>query len=656
MKVKEKKWIRFRIYVVAFFFLCGLLIVLARAYQLQVLENDKLTSIARAGYRGKIKLPPKRGTIFDREGHELAVSIEVESIFAHPKLVKNKSEAAKSLSKILSLKQSEILKSLQSHQNFVWLERKTSPDKVMRVKALGLEGVDFTTETRRYYPLREIAAHVIGFAGSDNRGLEGLEKSYDRMLRGPQNILIQMQDALRRPFYISRPNTPGHEMHDVILTLDKDIQYKAQQSLRGAVQKTNAKSGQCVIVNPDTGEILAMAVVPEFNPNEFGRFHPGDWRNRTVTDVYEPGSTIKAFLLAAALDSHAVSPQTKFYCEQGAFSIAGHVIHDTHKYGDLTVTDIVKYSSNIGAIKVGQKIGFKRFTEYLKKFGFGAEAGIGLVGERGGFVRPDKNARLIDQATIYFGQGMTTTTLQLAMAMATIANGGKLMRPYIVKMIKDQKGHVVRKNRPQMVRRVLPEAVSNKVARILEEVVSDEGTAPLAAINGYRVAGKTGTSQKVDPRTKRYSKKNYMALFSGFVPADGAKLVIVVAIDEPKGQSYGGLVAGPVFKEVGQWTLNHLRINPELQLAKTEADPARAALRNLIFGTDGDGDSALSPHIDGLLPDFTGRKMREVLKTGRELGVKILLEGTGVAVGQDPGPGLPLNQVSAVKVRFSPPM
>ncbi|UCF56601.1 MAG: transpeptidase family protein [Deltaproteobacteria bacterium] len=651
MKVKKKKWIRFRIYLVAFFFLFGLGTILARAYQLQVLERDKLASLARAGYRGTIKLLPKRGTIYDREGHELAVSVEVESVYAHPNLVKKKAYAARRLSRTLNVSQRKILGLLRSKRPFVWIKRKISPKEVRRVKTLGLEGVGFTTETRRYYPGREIGAHLIGFAGADNQGLEGLERKYDRVLKGPQYTLVQMRDALGRPFYISRPTSHGPEMHRLILTIDKDIQYRAQQALQSAVEKAGAKSGHCIILNPETGEILAMAVVPLFNPNIFWKYRPHQWRNRTITDTYEPGSTIKAFLLAAALETRSVSPQTTFYCEQGEFQLANHIIHDTKEFGSLSVSDIIAFSSNIGAVKVGQKLGYERFGTYLKKFGFGSKTGIDLIGERSGFIRPVKETKEIDRATIFFGQGMTVSSLQLAVAMAAIANGGKLIRPYVVKAVKDKFGRIVKETKPQMIRRVISLHTSKKVARVLEEVVSEEGTGPLAAIGGYRVAGKTGTSQKVDVRTKSYSDDDYVAIFVGFVPVDRPKLVILVMVDEPKGKPYGGLVAGPAFREVGAWALNHLRITPQFRLVKVEKEQEMRETRTSQLNLEPKTRSG-NP---GLLPDFRGQSMREVLKGGRALGLNVVLEGTGLAVKQTPRPGSSLKKIRTVKVSFRPP-
>jgi cell division protein FtsI (penicillin-binding protein 3) len=649
MKVREKNWIRVRIYLVAAFFIAGFGTILARAYQLQVLQKEKLTAMAVSGYRGIVKLPSKRGTIYDREGHELAVTVEVESIYAHPRLVQNKVQAARDLARALGTKDKTLLELLQSEKSFVWLERKAAPDKVRKVKTLNIEGVGFTAEARRYYPGREIAGHLLGFAGEDNQGLEGLEKEYDCFLKGPECTLVQMRDALGRPFNVSRPDPDDQEVRDLVLTIDKDIQYAAEQALKKTVEETRAKSGHCIIVDPETGEVLAMAVVPLFNPNVFWEYEPSHWRNRAVTDSYEPGSTIKAYLLAAALDTGLVSPESKFFCENGEYEVGNHIIHDHDRkgHGFLTVSEIITYSSNIGAVKIGERIGYKRFTEYLKRFGFGEKTGIDLPGEREGFVRPVKEAKEIDEATTYFGQGMTVSSLQLVMAMAAISNGGKLMRPYVVKEVRDLKGRVLVKTSPRVVRRVLSPDTARKTAEVLENVVGEEGTGSLASISGYRVAGKTGTSQKVDPRTRRYSNRDYVALFVGFAPVDHPRMVMLVAVDDPEIKKYGGLVAAPVFREVGAWTMNHLRINPDMRLVHKiqQSNPSKTGPIHVEVSQEG----------PGLLPDFKGRPMREVLKTGRSLGLDVLPEGTGLAFSQNPEPGCPLDKVTQVRVSFKPP-
>ncbi|MBW1781202.1 MAG: transpeptidase family protein [Deltaproteobacteria bacterium] len=660
MKVKEKKWIRLRIYVVALFFLLGFGTIFGRAYQLQVIERDYLKGTAENGIVGTTKLPPERGTIYDREGNELALSVQVGSVFAHPKQIKNKTQAARQLSRVLPEKETEILKRLRRNRSFVWIKRKIPPSLTQQVASLKIDGVGVTADVRRYYPGREIAAHLIGFAGSDNQGLEGLEKKYDAPLTGPEHRLIRMRDALGRAFAINKPVPSGRGMYHLILTIDKDIQYKAQQALKAAVTKRRAKAGHCLVVDPNTGEILAMAVVPEFNPNLFSKYRPEYWRNRVITDCFEPGSTMKAFLLAASLEESVVTPLTEFYCEEGKYRVGGRVVHDTHKYGKMSVSDIVVHSSNIGAIKIGQKLGYARFCDYLKRFGFSQKTGIDLLGEREGFIRDPKRARKIDQATLFFGQGMTATSLQLAMAMAAIANGGKLMRPFVVKKIVDESGRVVEETRPKVVRRVISGRTAKKVTAILEGVVSSEGTAVKAAIYGFQVAGKTGTSQKVDPKTKRYSKSKYIASFVGFAPSDRPSLLISVLIDEPKGAVYGGLVAGPVFREVGSWTLNHLRVNPQPDLvAMAEANPEKVS----TDAPEDDSERSVSPEVnriadqlqEGLLPDFKGMGMREVLKRGRSLGLKVCLEGSGLAVNQKPAAGSPLHAIQTVKVSFNPP-
>jgi len=653
MKVNEKKWIRVRIYIVAGFFLCGLSMILVRATQLQVFERDKLARLALAGYRGIVKLPPKRGTIYDREGHELAVSVEMESIYADPQEVPNKVEAAKLLSKVLGMKERDLLDRLETQSRFVWIDRKVVPEKIRQVKALKIGGVCFHKEMKRYYPGKEIAGHVLGFAGEENQGLEGLEVKYDKILMGPVHTLVQMRDARGKSFAEDWPAPEESEIRDLVLTIDKDIQYAAEQALKKTVEETRAKLGHAIVVDVETGEVLAMAVTPLFNPNV--RPHQAhQCRNRAITDIYEPGSTIKAFLLAAALDSSLVSPETKFFCENGEYKIGSATIHDHGRrgYDMLSVSEIITYSSNIGAVKIGQRIGYKKYHEYLQKFGFGERTGIDLPGEQKGFLRPVKGAKEIETATACYGQGMTVSSLQLVMAMGAIANGGKLMRPYVIKEVKDQKGKVIKENHPQVVRRVISSETAKKVTENLESVVREKkGTGNLAAVKGYRVAGKTGTSQKVDPATKGYSDKNYGTLFVGFAPVESPRLAILVFVDEPEVKKYGGLAAAPVFKEVCEWSLNHLRILPDVRMARAEE----------VLDSVNSGNSGAPLHVEvsqegpGLLPDFRGQTMREVLRGGRSLGVNVLVDGTGFAIAQKPEPGSPLNKVTQVSVSFRPP-
>jgi cell division protein FtsI (penicillin-binding protein 3) len=658
MKMTEKKWIRFRIYCVTAMLLSGLVIVLGRVYQLQVLQRERLGALARAGYRGVVKLPPKRGTIYDRDGRELAISVQVGSVYAHPHQVKDKRKTAQRLSNVLGESERMLFSQLESDRPFVWLKRRIDPESAKGVEAMGIEGLGVTSETRRFYPGKETAAHLVGFVGNDNEGLEGLELKYDALLRGPQDSLIQMRDALGRSFYVSRPIPYAKGLHDLALTIDKTIQYRAEKVLKAAMDKTAAKSGQCLVLDPATGEILAWAVVPGFNPNVFSKYGPEVWRNRIVTDCFEPGSTIKAFLLAAALEEKAVRPSKLYDCEQGSYELGGRTLHDTHKYGLLSVSEIITKSSNIGAVKIGQSLGYETFGRYLRRFGFGKATGVDVPGERVGFIRAEKKARPIEQATMFFGQGITVTSLQLAMAMAAIANGGNLMKPQLVKAVVDHAGRIVQKNEPEVLHRVISESTARQVAAILEGVVDKEGTAPEAAIEGFRVAGKTGTGQKVDPATRTYSRTKFTASFVGFVPADEPRLVILVVLDEPRKGHFGGIVAAPVFREVGSWSLNAIKVNPTPCMVEQSGRPgAKEAVRAL---SEEEGDAVREVQLSlraeaGILPDFRGLTMREVATEVRSLGLDMNLEGSGLAFQQDPKGGVPLKGVALVKVGFRPP-
>jgi cell division protein FtsI (penicillin-binding protein 3) len=686
MKVNEKKWIRFRIYLVAVFFLFALSTVLSRAVQLQVFEKDRLQKMARDGYRKIVPLPPKRGSILDREGHELAVSLEVGSVYAEPRRIEDKVGTAKKLAPYLNMPAGNIIKLLTKDKSFVYIKRKIPSDKIEKISQLRLQGIGFTKETKRFFPGKEIAGQLLGIVGDENQGLEGLEKRYDELLKGEAQVLVQMKDAVGRPFYISKPAEEKRDTHNLILTIDKDIQYKAEQALEKAVIKAKAKSGQCLVMNPETGEILAMAIAqgynpvtetisPAFNPNIFRDYKSNAWRNRVIADCYDPGSAIKSFLLAAALDTGSVTPNTKLNCENGEYRVADRVIHEAKrkKFSELTVRDIVIHSSNIGACKIGNELGYDRFFEYMEKFGFNQKTGIELLGDRDGLIRSPENANEVERSNAYFGQGMMVTSMQLVNAMAAIANGGRLMKPYLVKAITDETGKIVKEFYPQMVRRVISPDTAKEVTKILEEVVSEKGTAPLAAIEGYRVAGKTSTAQKVDPLTGRYSSHNYIAGFVGFVPANRPKLAILAMIDEPRGYTYGGLVAAPVFKEVGQWALTNLRVQPQLIIAESDnvTDMKKTSLeKKAVSVTDvkelkdedtgeeaGDDEGADTEEniVENLLPDFRGLTMREVLKNISTLGINITFEGSGRAYEQYPKPGVSMNKVTSVKVSFRPP-
>lgn len=644
MKIKDKKWVRIRIYVTGACFFLVLCVIFLRAYQLQILEGSRLSSLAQEGYTGKLVMTPPRGTIFDRNGKELAISVDVGSIYAYPKTIKDKRGTATLIAKALRINKRDVLEKLRSSRSFVWIKRKVTPEEIKRVRDLNLAGIDFTKESRRYYSCMETAAHVIGFASQDNRGLEGVELEYNSYLEGQEIRLTRIHDALGRPLLFDRPKQERHDPFDLMLTIDKEISYEARKALKKAVEESGARSGLCIVLRPQTGEILAMAVVPEFNPNIFWRFKPHEWRNRTVTDCFEPGSTLKTFLLAAALQEGVVTARTILNCEKGKYRIGSYVIHDSKPYGMLRVSEIIQVSSNIGAIKMGQRLGAGRFHSYLKRFGFGERAGIDFPGERSGTLRPVKDTSLLGQNTLYFGQGISTSPLQLAMAFGAVANGGHLMRPYLVKSILDQRGKVVREFHPAVRRDVISSETAKKVRDILEGVTREGGTAPKAAIEGYHVGGKTGTAQKVDPIEKTYSKDKFVAFFGGFAPSDSPAIVILVALDEPKGKPHGGVVAAPVFSEVGYWTLNHLSVIPSTQhrfSRPVERQREKIRVRN--------------PDMPGLIPDVQGLGVRDVLRKAQRLGVRVVVKGSGLAVEQSPAAGSPIKRGKLLTVTFRPP-
>jgi len=643
MSIKDKRWIRIRVYVIGVCFLLILGAIFLRAYQLQILEGGKLSSLAEEGYTGKRTLTTQRGTIFDRNGRELALSIDVSSIYCYPKKIKDTLKTATLIASALHIERRDVLKKLHSSQPFVWIKRKVTPEEIKRVRALNLTGIGFTKESRRYYPCMETGAHVIGFASQDNRGLEGIELQYNRYLEGQQIRLNGIHDALGRPLLFDGPGIEPHGPFDLILTLDKEISYKAQKTLRKAVERSGARSGVCVVMRPQTGEILAMAVVPEFNPNIFWRHKPYEWRNRAVTDCFEPGSTLKAFLLAAALEEGVITPETVLDCEKGNYVIGKHVIHDSRPFGMLPASEVIKFSSNIGAIKIGQRLGAKRFHYYLRGFGFGERTGIDFPGERKGNLRSPRDTSLVGQNTLCFGQGLSVSPLQLAMAFGAIANGGHLMRPYLVKSILDRKGETVRRFYPSVRRDIISSRAAKKVSGVLEGVVRTGGTAPKAAIKGYPVAGKTGTAQKVDPIRKTYSDKKFMAFFGGFAPSDSPAIVILVALDEPKGKPYGGIVAAPVFRDVGSWTLNHLNIAPAFE-------------QRLPYPIERDEEIVVfNPDSPGSVPNVKGLGMRDVVRKAKQLGLKVIVKGSGLAVEQSPAPGTPLRRHGLLMVTFRPP-
>jgi cell division protein FtsI (penicillin-binding protein 3) len=562
---------RGRILAVLLVLCLGYLLVAVRLVYLQVYRRAELTNRAERQQERFQKLEAKRGTMYDRMGRELAVSLDVDSVYGVPSRTGNPREMARRLSGILRENPRVLERKLAGDKHFVWLSRKVEPARARKVKELDAKEVGLQAESRRFYPKKALAGAVLGFTGMDNEGLEGLERAYDKSLRGTSGWVVAEKDAVGRTVF---PGGPGFQYklpkagHDIVLTIDEVIQHIAEKELDAMLVQARAKGGTCIVMDPKTGEVLALAVRTAartrqpFNPNEPQRFRPEEWRNRCVTDSFEPGSIFKPFLAAAALEEKVVHPLERFDCSSGRIQVADRVIRDAHENGVLTFTDVIAQSSNVGTIRVALRLGKERFSKYISAFGFGRKTGVDIPGEIPGMVKDHRLWSGVSIASIAIGQEIGVTPMQVAAAYAALANGGTLMKPYIVSEIVDREGNEGKKFQPQAVGRTVSEQTCAKVNKMLQEVV-EAGTGAKALPAGYTAAGKTGTAQKIDQKTGSYSKKEYVSSFAGFVPAKAPRLVIVVMVDSPEGVIYGGSVAGPVFKAVAEQSLAYLQVSPD---------------------------------------------------------------------------------------------
>jgi cell division protein FtsI (penicillin-binding protein 3) len=533
-----------------------------KATYLQVFRGSWLSQKAADQYEVSYKSAGKRGTIFDRNLREMAVSIDVESIAAHPKQIENPKKVAGLLSKALKINRRDLAKKLYSNKKFVWIERKVTPKEAEAVKKLEIDGLDFVPEHKRFYPNRTLAAQLIGFTDIDDHGLEGLEFYYNDELSGSVFEYTVLRDAHGRGFDAENPAGSAFSGRNLVLTIDSTIQYIAEKALAEAAEKFSAKSGMAVVMDPKTGALLALAQVPLFNPNALNDFNRKIWRNRIITDPFEPGSTMKIFSAAAAIESGNSSPSSIFYCENGAYKMGNHVIHDTHEHGWLSLQQIVKYSSNIGAVKFSAATGPEFLFKTLRNFGFGEKTGIDCPGETAGSLAPYQRWTKVDAGTIAFGQGVSVSALQLITAISAVANKGILMRPYGVQAITDHYGRLIRSFGPKSVRRAISEKTAGTLTRIMQTVITDGGTGVNAALDGYSVCGKTGTAQKID-ENGRYSNDKYVASFVGFAPVENPKISVLVVVDEPQNEHYGSNIAAPAFKTIAQKTLDYMNIAPK---------------------------------------------------------------------------------------------
>jgi cell division protein FtsI (penicillin-binding protein 3) len=634
------KWLQLRVKLLCGFFLVLLGVAFGRAVQLQVYEQDKLRGLAQDQYVRQIEIPARRGDIFDRRGTPLAQSVEVDSIWVDPSMLPDVRKAARALAKPLKLDVEELQARLLRARRFAWVKRQATSREVEAVKALGLPGLGFTKEPKRYYPQRELAAHVVGMVGTDGHGLEGLERAFEDELSGQNSRLSGFRDAKGRKLLVSgAPDALERQGASVTLTLDRHLQYVSEKALARAVEESRAIAGMAVVLDPKTGEILAIANHPRFNPNTPESEARASIRNRAALDTFEPGSTMKSFVVAAALDSGVLKPDDIFFCENGAWAVGRHTIHDTHEYGWLNAQRVLQVSSNICSAKIGQVLGRERLMQAYRAFGFGERSGLALPGEgKGSIPFPKAEVALATQS---FGQGMTATAVQMAAAWGALANDGVLMRPYLVSKVVDPDGVVLLENRPTEVRQVVSAQTARKVVNMLESVVTKEGTAPKAAMEDYRVAGKTGTAQKADPVARGYSDKR-LASFVGVVPAENPRAVILVVVDEPKTDVYGGIVAAPAFKEIATAAMAHLAVPPSRAVPLTTALPVATApapqaapVRTVVADVITENPEPGSVRV----PDVTGQAGRDAVARLLSAALEPQLMGSGRVVSQTPAAG-----------------
>ncbi|HAW60221.1 MAG TPA: stage V sporulation protein D [Actinobacteria bacterium] len=542
----------------------GLLCVVVRLFSVQVVEAKRYQALANDQRLRRVEIAPHRGIIYDRQGKELAFSVDAETIYATPYFIKNPALVASKLSPILELDEASLFEKLTKDCGFAYIARKVDEEKAEAVRALGIEGIGFLKEGKRYYPYDSLGSHVIGFVGMDGRGLAGLELYYDEFLRGKPGQLVAENDPLGRPIPggVSKliSSTDGN---DVILTIDRDIQYKAEEELRLQVERFQAKGGNIIVMNPRAGEIYAMANEPTFDLNGFSETSAGSLRNRAVTDVYEPGSIMKAIIASAALEERMYQLDDVLHLPS-TIKVSDKVIGEAHPRPpeDFTFTEIVARSSNVGIVTIGLELGKERMCRYIEAFGLTKRTGIDFPGETYGFTPPPDDWSGSTIGNIPFGQGISATPLQMIQAFSVLANDGFLVRPHLLCKVINAKGETVKTYPEDRGCKVISTQTAREMRGILEQAVN-EGTGKAARIDGYRVAGKTGTAQKPGEKGGGYEPGRYIASFIGFAPAQDPQFVILVVIDEPVGTMYGGVVAAPVFKKVAEFSLRHFRIPPE---------------------------------------------------------------------------------------------
>jgi cell division protein FtsI (penicillin-binding protein 3) len=679
----EQEKVHVRLLILAAVALFWMTAIFGRVAYLQLFRHSDYLSRAARQQRRTLEIDPKRGAIYDRNMQPMAMSVPVQSAFASPSEVKDKALAARLLSGVLGMPAEELREKLDSGSTFVWIMRKLPPAKAEAIDSLNLKGIYLLGENKRYYPKRDLGAHVLGFVDLDEKGLGGIEHEYDNLIRSKGEKIVVMADALQRKF--DGNEAQGDQGVNVVLTLDEKIQYIAERELAAAIEKTHAPAGTVIVQDPNSGAILAMANWPKFNPNAAVDALAETRMNRAISAIYEPGSTFKLVTLAAAFDQNLIRADEEFDCENGAVTVAGHLIHDHKKYGVLTVADILAYSSDVGAIKVALRLGSPKFYDYIRAFGFGSPTGIDLPGESRGLLRRLEHWGSYSIASVSMGQEVGVTPLQMITAVSAVANGGLLYKPHVVQEMR-RGDHVLPLEGPSSLtepkRAIRPETAAT--LRSLMEGVILHGTGKVARLDGWTAAGKTGTAQKIDPATGRYSRTNVIASFTGFAPINNPAVTILVSIDSPAGYPHdGATVAAPVFKRIAEQLLPYLDVPRDVPLSP---QLIQAAYRTKSYTDDSSLDDlppidfsahpeeseeattpevakaglAKSPEVlmatdEGggiVVPDFSGKTMREVIDGCVRLGLDPVLVGSRVALEQTPAAGAKVRRGTKITVQF----
>lgn len=559
-----------RIKAIQYIMIALLAAITVRAFELQVISSDEIITRAHKKFDHAVELSSNRGTIYDRSGQPLAISLEVNSIAANPKIIADPWKASMQLSKALDLDRRYLAKKLSEKRYFVWIKRQVTPNEVEAVKALNIKGVGFYDEAKRFYPESESLANLIGFVGIDGKGLEGLELSYDAILKGMERKIGVHKDGMGRIIY-ARGLQPeeAKDGNTLRLTIDRRIQYIAFQELKKAVVNNKAHSGFVIITNPFTGEILALASNPSFDPNKGAYNHLSGHTNMAISHTFEPGSVIKPFWVGWGIDKKMFNVTRSVFCENGSFTFHRVTIHDHEKYGWLPVNDIIKFSSNIGIAKLMDPVSAGDMYSCLQAFGFLDPTGIDFPGEPQGLIRDPGAWTGVDKATISFGQGFAVTGIQLITAFNAMVNGGMVMKPYLVERITDMKNQPVQEIRPTILRKILSQEACDQVVGVMKTVALKGGTAESANMPTFQVFGKTGTAQKIDPLTGAYADGDYISSFiGGIIDATGKiRMTMIVCINEPRPFYYASIVACPLFKEIVSQCATIMELSPNITLA-----------------------------------------------------------------------------------------